>query len=71
MEVEKSQTSNKLLWNQKYIPKKFHQLLSYEKINREILTWLKAWDPVVFKSKQKPKGKNKNSLLSPLMTPSK
>ena len=43
--------SAKLLWNMKYIPNKFHQLLSYEKINREILIWLKAWDSVVFKKK--------------------
>jgi hypothetical protein len=29
---------------QKYIPKLFSELLSDEKINREVLTWLKAWD---------------------------
>jgi len=34
------------------VPRLFHQLLSYEKINREILTWLKAWDPIVFPKKK-------------------
>lgn len=36
-------------WVKKYEPAKFYELLTDEKINREILTWLKAWDPIVFK----------------------
>jgi len=37
-----------LLWSDKYMPQNFFELLSDERTNREILTWLKAWDPVVF-----------------------
>lgn len=37
-----------LLWSDKYMPHNFFDLLSDERTNREILTWLKAWDPVVF-----------------------
>jgi DNA repair exonuclease SbcCD nuclease subunit len=39
------------LWTDKYLPKSFFELLSDDKINREVLTWLKTWDPVVFKKK--------------------
>jgi hypothetical protein len=34
----------------KYSPKNFTQLLSPEKINREVLKAMKKWDPFVFKS---------------------
>jgi len=37
------------------MPKRFDELLSHHKINREVLCWLKAWDPIVFKKKIKPK----------------
>lgn len=43
------------LWTTKYMPKKFDQLLSDERINREVLCWLKSWDPIVFPEKRKPK----------------
>lgn len=42
-----------LLWTDKYLPNNFFELLSDERLNREVLTWLKAWDPVVFKRKVK------------------
>ena len=44
-------SGNKLLWTDKYMPKHFSDLLSDDKINREVLTWLKSWDLVVFKKK--------------------
>ena len=37
------------LWVDKYSPKKFNELLSEDKVNREVLHWIKAWDGVVFK----------------------
>ena len=40
-----------LLWSDKYMPSNFFELLSDERTNREILTWLKSWDPVVFNRK--------------------
>ena len=44
---------NKLnvLWVDSYSPDNFQQLLSSEKVNRQVLSWLKAWDPLVFKKK--------------------
>jgi len=40
-----------LLWSDKYMPQNFFELLSDERTNREVLTWLKSWDPIVFKKK--------------------
>ena len=40
----------KSLWVEKYAPKSFSQLLSEEKLNREVLGALKAWSPYVFRS---------------------
>lgn len=45
---EKPQTQ---LWTDKYLPNNFFELLSDERLNREVLTWLKSWDPVVFRRK--------------------
>ena len=39
----------KSLWVDKYSPKSFSQLLSPEKINREVLKALKSWDNYVFR----------------------
>jgi len=39
----------KSLWVEKYAPKLFSQLLSEEKLNREVLGALKAWSPYVFR----------------------
>ncbi|KAK3258339.1 hypothetical protein CYMTET_32611, partial [Cymbomonas tetramitiformis] len=38
----------KQLWVDKYSPKAFNELLSDDRTNREVLRWLKAWDPAVF-----------------------
>ena len=37
------------LWVDKYSPTRFNELLSEDKVNREVLHWIKAWDGVVFK----------------------
>ena len=42
---------NSELWLEKYKPKKYDDLLTDEKTNRDILTWLKSWDEIVFKVK--------------------
>ncbi|SPQ96818.1 unnamed protein product (mitochondrion) [Plasmodiophora brassicae] len=36
------------LWVSKYQPQAFLELISDSKINREVLQWVQAWDPVVF-----------------------
>lgn len=40
-----------MLYTEKYKPKHYSDLLTEEKINREILTWVKSWDDVVFNRK--------------------
>ena len=37
------------LWVQKHYPKSFSHLLSADKNNREILRFIKAWDPFIFR----------------------
>ena len=51
---DKNKESNNeisLLYTEKYKPKHYSDLLTEEKINREILTWVKSWDDVVFNRK--------------------
>lgn len=38
------------LWVDKYRPKAFVDLLSEDRVNRQVLGWLKSWDPIVFRS---------------------
>ena len=51
---------NNDLWLEKYKPKKYDDLLTEEKTNRDILTWLKSWDELVFKVKQLSKSRKKS-----------
>lgn len=39
---------NAALWVDRYSPKGFMDLLSDEQINRDVVRWLKSWDPCVF-----------------------
>ena len=39
------------LWVDKYAPKGYLDLLSDEQINRGVISWLKSWDPCVFRPK--------------------
>ena len=36
------------LWVDKYAPRAFVELLSDERLNRQVLRWVKQWNPVVF-----------------------
>ncbi|EGR31822.1 hypothetical protein IMG5_101260 [Ichthyophthirius multifiliis] len=48
-DLEEDQSKkNQQLWVDKYMPKRFDELLSNDKINREALCWLKSWDPILF-----------------------
>ena len=40
-----------LLFTDKYKPQTYSDLLTEEKTNREILTWMKSWDEIVFNRK--------------------
>ena len=48
-----------LMWTEKYRAKKFTDLVGDERTHRNVLRWLKGWDPIVFPgtSKLKPKVK--------------
>ena len=65
-----SEASTNQLWVEKYRPTRFSQLLSDERVNREVLRWIKAWDPIC--QPQKAAGSAaavtsavRNALLSP------
>ncbi|KAL4441783.1 hypothetical protein ABPG74_008780 [Tetrahymena malaccensis] len=51
--IKKEHLKDRQLWVDKYMPKRYDELLSFDKINREVMCWLKAWDPIVFKKKLK------------------
>lgn len=51
IEENMMKTRESQLWTDKYLPKNYYELLSDDKINREVLTWLKTWDPIVFKKR--------------------
>lgn len=40
-------------WVEKYRPKRFTELLGDERVHRDVMAWLKEWDPCVFKKKAK------------------
>lgn len=39
------------LWVDKYRPQKYTHLMGDERLNREVLRWVKQWDYCVFKTK--------------------
>ena len=45
---EHKEALSSYLWIDKYNSKKFFDLLTDEVINRNVLTWLKTWDELVF-----------------------
>lgn len=59
-------TSNgqRMLWTEKYRAKKFTDLVGDERTHRDVLRWLKGWDPTVFpdSNRVKPKAKFKDTM---------
>jgi chromosome transmission fidelity protein 18 len=51
-------------WLTKYAPRKFTDLISDERSNRELLRWLKMWDKIVF-NKKTPDEKMNHSMINP------
>lgn len=47
------------MWTEKYRAKKFTDLVGDERTHRQVLRWLKSWDPVVFPGSQRSKPKSK------------
>lgn len=48
--IEKSSTKPKktMMWTEKYRARKFTDLVGDDRTHRQVLKWLKGWDPVVF-----------------------
>lgn len=44
-----------ILWTEKYRAKRYTDLVGDERTHREVLRWLKSWDPIVFPGSKKPK----------------
>ncbi|KAF1334134.1 Chromosome transmission fidelity protein, partial [Globisporangium splendens] len=53
---EHSPPRENVLWLDKYKPKRFIDLLSDERTNREVLSWIKKWDRYVFPDKKPAEG---------------
>ena len=56
-EAKKSPT---MMWTEKYRARKFADLVGDERTHREVLRWLKSWDPVVFPGNRQLKRKAKS-----------
>lgn len=44
-----------LMWTEKYRARNFMELCGDDRTHRQVLRWLKAWDPIVFPKSGKPK----------------
>lgn len=54
----KSKSRRTLMWTEKYRARNFMELVGDDRTHRQVLRWLKAWDPIVFpkSGKAKPTG---------------
>ena len=52
-----SKRSRSMLWTEKYRARKFTDLVGDERTHRQVLRWIKGWDPIVFPGISKPKSK--------------
>lgn len=48
-----------MLWTEKYRARKFTDLVGDERTHRDVLRWLKGWDPIVFPGTSRPRPKSK------------
>lgn len=54
-----SKKGRAMLWTEKYRARKFIDLVGDERTHRDVLRWIKGWDPIVFPGLNKPKPKHK------------
>ncbi|CDS02957.1 hypothetical protein LRAMOSA00359 [Lichtheimia ramosa] len=47
-QAHRGNSDSNMLWSEKYRPKKFMDLLGDQRVNREVLRWVKEWDYCVF-----------------------
>ena len=48
-----------MMWTEKYRARKFTDLVGDERTHRDVLRWIKRWDPIVFRGTNRPKPKRK------------
>jgi chromosome transmission fidelity protein 18 len=53
--VPKSKPRRTLMWTEKYRARHFMELVGDDRTHRQVLRWLKAWDPLVFPKADKAK----------------
>lgn len=58
-------------WAEKYRPKRFTELLGDERLHRDVMSWLKDWDPCVFKRKPKKRARDADAATQPQPGPSR
>ena len=46
-----------MMWTEKYRARKFADLVGDERTHRDVLRWMKGWDPIVFPGARRPKSK--------------
>jgi chromosome transmission fidelity protein 18 len=51
----KAQSRRTMMWTEKYRARRFFDLVGDDRTHREVLRWLKGWDPIVFPRSGKPK----------------
>lgn len=51
----KLKTRRTLMWTEKYRARNFMELVGDDRTHRQVLRWLKAWDPIVFPKSSKAK----------------
>ena len=51
----KPKSRRTIMWTEKYRAKNFMELVGDDRTHRQVLRWLKAWDPIVFPKSGKPK----------------
>lgn len=54
-----SKRGQTMLWTEKYRARKFIDLVGDERTHRDVLRWIKGWDPIVFPGMNKPTPKAK------------
>ncbi|KAL9584952.1 MAG: hypothetical protein Q9212_001805 [Teloschistes hypoglaucus] len=57
---KKGRRCRPLLWTEKYRAKKFTDLVGDERTHRDVLRWVKHWDPIVFPGSAKAVAKSKS-----------
>lgn len=53
--VPRAKSRKTMMWTEKYRARRFFDLVGDDRTHREVLRWLKGWDPIVFPRSGKPK----------------